>query len=388
VKGTGDSGDPSFSSSKQGGSNMPANKPIDPPSNLPMLDEDEPKEVLVPEEKKPKSEMKTEILGKPKPKTVPGVRGPIPTRPDTAMKVSSAKFGAVSPLHKLSNGNTEQPKVDSSNASPEPKKPETASSKTPYDIMANIPASPVADEGSMEKQIAQAKDKKIPAGKPLGDATPRPKISVPLPPTPPASATPPAKDDDAAKTSSAPKGIPAEPASPKPLSVDRNIRPRRFAILVIFLLVFVGAVIFIIWLMLSRGNRTAPVESPLFSGDASPSVVPSADVFINKDTDNDGLTDEQEQQLGTDINKADTDGDGYNDKQELDGGYDPLMPGGKLDSDRDGLSDPGEKCWQSDAKNPDTDGDGYLDGQEVTNNYDPLIPSPNDKLQASKCQGL
>lgn len=44
------------------------------------------------------------------------------------------------------------------------------------------------------------------------------------------------------------------------------------------------------------------------------------------DSDNDGLTDDEERRLGTDPYKADTDGDGYTDKQEVDNGTDPLDP--------------------------------------------------------------
>lgn len=44
----------------------------------------------------------------------------------------------------------------------------------------------------------------------------------------------------------------------------------------------------------------------------------------NLDSDEDGLSNAREAELGTDPNKKDTDGDGFNDKQEVDGGFDPL----------------------------------------------------------------
>jgi len=47
---------------------------------------------------------------------------------------------------------------------------------------------------------------------------------------------------------------------------------------------------------------------------------------ISLDSDNDGLTDEQERQYGTDINNPDSDGDGYKDGVEVTYGYDPLTP--------------------------------------------------------------
>ncbi|MBU2028673.1 thrombospondin type 3 repeat-containing protein [Patescibacteria group bacterium] len=51
-----------------------------------------------------------------------------------------------------------------------------------------------------------------------------------------------------------------------------------------------------------------------------------------------------------------------------------------LDSDQDGLSDEEEKSLGTDPKNKDTDGDGYSDGVEVKSGYDPLKPAPGDKL--------
>ncbi|MFC1617816.1 hypothetical protein ACFL2B_00885 [Patescibacteria group bacterium] len=45
------------------------------------------------------------------------------------------------------------------------------------------------------------------------------------------------------------------------------------------------------------------------------------------DSDNDGLSDEEEAQYGTDPNLQDTDGDSYSDKVEIDGGFNPLGPG-------------------------------------------------------------
>lgn len=51
-----------------------------------------------------------------------------------------------------------------------------------------------------------------------------------------------------------------------------------------------------------------------------------------------------------------------------------------LDSDQDGLSDEEEKSLGTDPKNKDTDGDGYSDGVEVKSGYDPRKPAPGDKL--------
>jgi len=51
-----------------------------------------------------------------------------------------------------------------------------------------------------------------------------------------------------------------------------------------------------------------------------------------------------------------------------------------LDSDQDGLSDEEEKMRGTDPENKDTDGDGYSDGTEVKSGYDPLKPAPGDKI--------
>ncbi|MDB3936451.1 hypothetical protein N9383_07045, partial [Granulosicoccus sp.] len=89
------------------------------------------------------------------------------------------------------------------------------------------------------------------------------------------------------------------------------------------------------------------------------------------DTDDDGLSDEEEvQNYGTDPSSADTDEDGLEDGREIELSTDPLV----ADTDNDGLFD-GEEVDKSDT-NPlssDTDEDGLADGEEV-NRYgtDPL----------------
>ncbi|MGV0374976.1 hypothetical protein ACUY2P_05235, partial [Corynebacterium hadale] len=79
------------------------------------------------------------------------------------------------------------------------------------------------------------------------------------------------------------------------------------------------------------------------------------------DSDDDGLSDGEEKQRGTDPNKADSDGDGVNDGDEVTDGTDPL----KADSDGDGLSDGEEKDKGTDPLKTDTDGDGLSDKDEL-----------------------
>jgi len=120
------------------------------------------------------------------------------------------------------------------------------------------------------------------------------------------------------------------------------------------------------------------------------------------DTDGDGIDDGDEIDGGTDPNDpldpggpaVDTDGDGLSDVEETTGsenddyGNEPTNPT-DADSDDDGLSDGEEIDLGTDPNNPDTDGDGLLDGEEVDgteNSFpspatDPLDPdSDNDRL--------
>ncbi|WP_235734866.1 Ig-like domain-containing protein [Nocardioides alcanivorans] len=96
------------------------------------------------------------------------------------------------------------------------------------------------------------------------------------------------------------------------------------------------------------------------------------------DSDGDGLSDEEEDELGTDPNNPDTDGDGLSDYEEVHGtenpfGNEPTDPL-EADSDGDGLTDGEEvtgsenNLYDNEPTNPneaDTDGDGLTDSQEI-----------------------
>ena len=83
----------------------------------------------------------------------------------------------------------------------------------------------------------------------------------------------------------------------------------------------------------------------------------------NEDTDGDGLLDKQETELGSFIKKADTDEDGLLDGEEVNTyGTNPVHS----DSDLDGLTDGEEvNTYNTEPLKDDTDGDGLRDGQEV-----------------------
>lgn len=77
--------------------------------------------------------------------------------------------------------------------------------------------------------------------------------------------------------------------------------------------------------------------------------------LANQDSDFDGLSDEEEKKLGTNIHMADTDNDGLLDKEEV-------------------------KIYHTNPLKADTDGDGYSDGEEIKKGYNPngkgKLPSP------------
>lgn len=87
------------------------------------------------------------------------------------------------------------------------------------------------------------------------------------------------------------------------------------------------------------------------------------------DTDKDGIEDGKEvDEYGTDPTRADSDGDGVRDAVEIQEGTDPL----DRDSDDDGLTDGEERDeYDTDPLKRDSDGDGIPDGEEVEQGSDP-----------------
>lgn len=99
---------------------------------------------------------------------------------------------------------------------------------------------------------------------------------------------------------------------------------------------------------------TAPtsslVEEPSLPTTTPPIVTTTPIIVIPAiDSDNDGLTDEEEKNYNTSPNLSDTDSDGLNDYEEV-------------------------KIYLTNPLKPDTDGDGYLDGAEVKSGYNPNGP--------------
>lgn len=76
-----------------------------------------------------------------------------------------------------------------------------------------------------------------------------------------------------------------------------------------------------------------PPEQPVSEEDEEaaaepePAPAPAPAPTASPDPDGDGLTTLQEEQIGSDPNKADTDGDGFSDGEEVNAGYNPVGPG-------------------------------------------------------------
>ncbi|KXK26970.1 MAG: hypothetical protein TR69_WS6001000994 [candidate division WS6 bacterium OLB20] len=111
---------------------------------------------------------------------------------------------------------------------------------------------------------------------------------------------------------------------------------------------------------------------------ATPTPTPSITPVDPNDEDGDGLTNEEEIELGTDPNDPDTDDDGLTDGFEVeydsDGSdLDPLDPDtdedgtedGFEDFDDDGLNNIEEQVYGTNPFIPDTDRDGAGDGEEI-----------------------
>ena len=109
----------------------------------------------------------------------------------------------------------------------------------------------------------------------------------------------------------------------------------------------------------------------------------SAGDACDDDDDNDGLTDVEEIQLGTDPLLADTDGDGLSDREEVIAGSNPL----EQDSDGDTVLDASDNCpvtantaqtntdqdGEGDACDTDDDNDGLSDIEEAQLGTNPLL---------------
>ncbi|MCX6800186.1 MAG: hypothetical protein NT091_03500, partial [Candidatus Falkowbacteria bacterium] len=113
----------------------------------------------------------------------------------------------------------------------------------------------------------------------------------------------------------------------------------------------------------SADAAIAPIPEQLIATSAVPENI------VPVDTDHDGLTDAEEQKLGTNPLLVDTDGDGLTDYEEVNVYFTSSLA---TDTDSDALTDYEEvNKYFTDPLKKDTDGDGYDDGVEVSKGYNP-----------------
>jgi len=149
-------------------------------------------------------------------------------------------------------------------------------------------------------------------------------------------------------------GVEAPPIVAKgPLISSSNVI---WVVGIIAVIAIVGGGAFGLMKFLRKAQAPTVPLAPVFEEIVAPTV-PSAEEVIPAaesptvpsgpiDSDGDGLSDDEEKALGTDLNEPDTDQDGLFDNEEV-------------------------KTYQTDPLKADTDGDGYNDGQEVRNGYNP-----------------
>ena len=125
-------------------------------------------------------------------------------------------------------------------------------------------------------------------------------------------------------------------------------------------------------------NPDDDMDGVLNNQDNCPDTEEDTDVDQNgcaadqRDSDNDGLTDEEEENLGTDPNNADTDGDGLSDGEESTLGSDP----NNADTDGDGVNDTADDFPMDNSEWIDTDDDGTGDNSDAYPN------DPNQSINA------
>ena len=141
-----------------------------------------------------------------------------------------------------------------------------------------------------------------------------------------------------------------------------KIKPRYFIIGLIIIVIIVFCFGFWIYKQFLTGQRESgeiilnteleeiELDNNVNVDEVSQIIEPGINVnstAISNDIDGDGLSNEEEEILGTDPENPDTDGDGLSDREEV-------------------------KIYHTNPLHEDTDGDGYLDGEEVEHGYDPL----------------
>lgn len=159
----------------------------------------------------------------------------------------------------------------------------------------------------------------------------------------------------------------SRPVAAKPVLPDGGAVKKSKAPIFVLIVFIVIVILGVGWLVVSgtilNQNKEAEVNSSnstAVNEAAANTNVPSVDLPIVNDefvdSDSDGLTDEEERDLGTSLTNNDSDSDGLFDREEA-------------------------EVYKTDPLKKDTDGDGNDDGEEVANGYNPNGPGKLLDLQ-------
>jgi hypothetical protein len=147
------------------------------------------------------------------------------------------------------------------------------------------------------------------------------------------------------------------PAAAGPVLPNAGVVKKSKAPIFVLIVFIVGVILGVGWLVLSGTILNQNKEAAVNSGNSAASDTASANInsqsvdlpIVNDgvvDSDGDGLTDEEERELGTSLTNKDTDQDGLFDREEV-------------------------EVYKTDPLKKDTDGDGNDDGEEVANGFNP-----------------
>jgi len=141
-----------------------------------------------------------------------------------------------------------------------------------------------------------------------------------------------------------PAQLPETPGKPK------SYRWLIILVIIVFVIIIAGIIVSATGILNKKTSANNNMNINAANNDAKTNVnvvLPTNSVNYPVDSDQDGLSDEEEKSLGTNPNSSDTDSDGLSDRDEV-------------------------KIYKTDPNNPDSDGDGHSDGDEVKAGYNPL----------------
>jgi len=208
----------------------------------------------------------------------------------------------------------------------------------------------------------------------------RPKEAVPLAPQQPAMTTPPFGEGLVGK-----EAYPTQPQAQIPPMATYEAKEPNFGkviFIIFFVLLVVGGGAYGAWYYYTNYYATTGVEKEVVEETTTvPPVVEEETLPEETTPPVTEVTKEEEPVEGSPVGDKDstilfgdvidTDEDGLDDFAENDIGTDPR----NWDTDADMLSDSEEHTiWGTDPLNPDSDKDNYLDGQEVRAGFNPMGP--------------